>query len=509
MFSKSLFKQSCKANGMMWIIITVAVCFMLCCVMLIAGNGDLGNTKAVIEDAIIQGELESQTQGRAISYYETANDAMAHFDEEFVKEYTAQVTAGKTPAEAQQIAYAGAANELQTVYYPALLAEKEYTADSTEGQELMGIIFYTLNPLQADGTHLFDSFYTTLNEPAPRYEALLATITSEDHAEAREEYVFTNITVFLSGNMVKEENIQTVLDALKDYGVTKEQYSEYGYDNYGFVKNVACDVLVNYRANLAYRLDNIKDGETVAGIKAELTKNLSSGLLASLPEDVSGALEEIGSADLYGTLVGSIFFKMAGLLLPIIYMIMASNALIAGQVDSGSMAYILSSGTKRNEVVFTQAIYLIGSIFAMFLCTTITSMICFAIVNVNTGLTYGKLALINLGAFLVMFAMSGICFLASCVFNRSKHSMALGGGLNMFFLVATMLGLFGSPVLPSIIRMKALNAFNYVTLISLFDVVSILEGTLTFLWKLSILIAVGAACYVAGSLRFKKKDLPL
>lgn len=30
--------------------------------------------------------------------------------------------------------------------------------------------------------------------------------------------------------------------------------------------------------------------------------------------------------------------------------------------------------------------------------------------------------------------------------------MALGGGLNMFFLVATMLGLFGSPVFPSIIR---------------------------------------------------------
>ena len=139
----------------------------------------------------------------------------------------------------------------------------------------------------------------------------------------------------------------------------------------------------------------------------------------------------------------------------------------------------------------------------------LASIICLAIVNVNTGLTYGKLVLINLGAFLVMFAMSGICFLASCVFNRSKHSMALGGGLNMFFLVATMLGLFGSPVLPSIIRMKALNAFNYVTIISLFDVVSILEGTLAFLWKWSILLVVGVACYVAGSLRFKKKDLPL
>ena len=39
MFSKALFKQSCKANGMMWAIIAFAVCFMLACVMLISGNG--------------------------------------------------------------------------------------------------------------------------------------------------------------------------------------------------------------------------------------------------------------------------------------------------------------------------------------------------------------------------------------------------------------------------------------------------------------------------------------
>jgi ABC-type transport system involved in multi-copper enzyme maturation permease subunit len=173
------------------------------------------------------------------------------------------------------------------------------------------------------------------------------------------------------------------------------------------------------------------------------------------------------------------------------------------------MAYILSTGTKRKQVVFTQAVYLVGSLFVMFLCTTITSMICFSIVNVSTGLTYGKLALINLGAFLVMFAMSGICFFASCHFNRSKHSMALGGGLNMFFLVATMLGLFGSAVIPSIIRMSALNMFNYMSIISLFDVISILDGTKAFIWKGAILIVIGIVCYIAGSVKFKKKDLPL
>ena len=79
----------------------------------------------------------------------------------------------------------------------------------------------------------------------------------------------------------------------------------------------------------------------------------------------------------------------------------------------------------------------------------------------------------------------------------------------MFFLVATMLGLFGSKVLPSVVRLESLNFFNYVSIISLFDVVSIIDGGTTFIWKLAILLAVGVICYVIGGRKFEKKDLPL
>jgi len=213
--------------------------------------------------------------------------------------------------------------------------------------------------------------------------------------------------------------------------------------------------------------------------------------------------------DLYALIVGSIFFKIAGLLLPIIYMIMVSNSLIVGQVDSGSMAYVLSTSTKRKSVTFTQSIFMVSSLLLMFILTTITSFICFAIVDVDTNLTYGKLALINLGAFLVLFAMSGINFFTSCIFDRSKRSMAIGGGLSIFFLVATMLGLFGSKVIPSVVRIKALNNFNYVSIISLFNVVNILDGKAGFIPGLIILLVIGLAGYIAGSIIFKKKDLPL
>lgn len=170
---------------------------------------------------------------------------------------------------------------------------------------------------------------------------------------------------------------------------------------------------------------------------------------------------------------------------------------------------VLSTSTKRITVVFTQAVYLIGSLLAMFALTTVTGCICLTVVTEEVALTYGRLILLNLGAFLVLFALSGLCFFTSCVFDRSKRSMAIGGGLSIFALVAAMLGLFGSPVIPSVVRLKALNNFNYVTIISLFDVISIMDETGVFIGKFVILAVLGVVGYIAGFAIFTKKDLPL
>ena len=190
-------------------------------------------------------------------------------------------------------------------------------------------------------------------------------------------------------------------------------------------------------------------------------------------------------------------------------MIMASNNLISGQVDSGSMAYILSTSTKRRTVVFTQAVYLIGSLFCMFSLTTITGCVCLSLIKADVDLTYTKLIYLNLGAFFVLFCLSGLCFCTSCWFDRSKRSMAIGGGLSIFALVAAMLGLFGSQVIPSVVRLDSLNYFNWATIISLFDVISIIDGTNTFIYKYAILFGLGLIGYIVGSERFIKKDLPL
>lgn len=501
----------------MWLVITLAVCFMLSCVMLISGGSAISKTKNAIQDTIIEGEITSSVKDKALTYYDIGNAALEHFDSVFETEYQAAAMSAAqtgTPAEAaaQQVfpqAYAKAVNELQTAYLPGLLDELGYEDGSQDAKEVEGIIFYVLNPMAEDGSYMFDAFYEEHGEAPVHYTELLMQLSEKDHAGQREKYVMNNASSFLAGNLVQDENIEAILEKLSDYGVTDEQYDEFGFSDYSKVRGIAQAAVVDYRANMEYRLDSLSENDTIDSVKEELHSSVCGSLLSALPQEVSDALDEIGQMDMYGILVGSIFFKMAGLLLPIIYMIMSSNALIAGQVDSGSMAYILSTSTKRRTVTFTQAIYLIGSLFAMFLCTAITSVICLNIVDVDTGLTWQKLLTLNLGAFISMFAMSGICFLASCWFDRSKRAMALGGGLSMFFLVATMLGLFGSPIMPSIIRLNALNYFNYASIITLFDPISILDGTNTYLWKFVILIAIGLVCYIIGSLRFRKKDLPL
>lgn len=500
MFSKSLFKQSCKANGIMWGIITFAVCFMLACVMLISGNGNIGGIRTGITGTIVESAVDSQCKTRAINYYNLTIDGLTIFDTTFDNNpanYVAAITAVNNRA-------------------GEVCEQKKYAEGSDAYKEIQAIY---LCPYNVNG--VFDEFYATRGSDITTY-LTRGTTTREDYARQ-----FTS--VFLAHNMTDAENVTRMVNALETYtidydafvnltykdtdGTMKSRYV--GESGYKFIKNLSINTIVTFKARLDYETSKLDSssptyGAEVQAIMAKIVEETSSNFLSSLPADVSSSLEELGSMDLFGMIIGSIFYKMAGLLLPIIYIIMVANNLIAGQVDSGSMAYVLSTSTKRKQVIFTQAVFLVSSLFAMCALTTATSCVCLAILdNAKIGLTYGELILLNVGAFVTLFAMSGVSFLASCWFNRSKYSMSLGGGINMFFLVATMLGLFGSDVLPKVVRLKALNFFNYCSIISLFDEISILGSTTTFIWKFAILVGIGIICYTIGGLKFEKKDLPL
>lgn len=545
MFSKALFKQSCKANGVMWGIITFAVCFMLACVMLISGSGSIGETKNAIEDTIIKNEIDSAIGERAINYYSISDEALTTFDKAFAESFnkvdyllsvSKLVAAGKTQEEAQRLAalgyYETALKKLQQTMLEKAAA-LGYDENSDEAKEILGVSVFALNPqlitLEDGNEDMYNAYLSHTDDLLEGYDlaSLIENSSDKEYLTSveRRDYVSTRAekagSCFLAINITSDKAVDEMVKNLISYGVTKEKYLGFGY-NYDNVRKLARNTVITYGNRLEYELSELEkkfeagefDSEeeykaSVEKTNAELIADISGSLLDSLPDEVSDALEDIGQTDLYTLIVGSIFYKLAGLLLPIIYMIMASNNLIAGQVDSGSMAYVLSTSTKRITVAFTQAVYLVGSLLAMFLLTTATGCVCLAIVGTEVGLTYGKLLLLNLGAFLVLFAMSGLNFFTSCYFDRSKRSMAIGGGLSIFALVAAMLGLFGSPVIPKVVRLDSLNFFNYTTIITMFDVVSIMDGTTAFIWKFAVLAVLGVVGIVAGSLKFTKKDLPL
>jgi len=546
MFSKALFKQSCKANGVMWSIITFAVCFMLACVMLISGSGNISETKNAIQDTLIKNEIESSMEKRAINYYSIADDALNTFDKAFVKafnktEYERNVAflilKGNS---AEQAKTRAAANyyltAIQAVQKEATekAAELGYAEDSDRTKEILGVSIFSLNPelIKENDEEVYNKYASHPEDLLETYdvkslaekamnnkgEDYIASIERRDYVSTRAEKASSN---FLAINITSDKAVDEMVKALTSYGVTKEKYIGFNY-TYDNVKSIVRSTVITYSNRYEYELGILQtkyaNGEfaseeaylaAVEKMNTDLTADIANSLLASLPQEVSDAIEDIGRADLYTLIVGSIFYKLAGLLLPIIYMIMAANNLISGQVDSGSMAYVLSTSTKRKTVVFTQALYLIGSLLVMFLLTTATGCVCLAIIDTEVDLTYGKLILLNVGAFLVLFALSGLNFFTSCYFDRSKRSMAIGGGLSIFALVAAMLGLFGSQVIPKVVRLDALNYFNYTTIISMFDVVSIMDGTVTFIWKFVILAALGIIGIIAGSVKFIKKDLPL
>lgn len=546
MFSKALFKQSCKANGVMWSIITFAVCFMLACVMLISGNGNIGETKNAIEDTIIQKEIDAAIEERAINYYSLSDSALTTFDKEYIaafdkaeylKTVAALMAGGKSESEAKTAAaskYYGVAALKVNFAAEQKAVDLGYGDDKEKTQEIVGVTMFALNPelIEEGSKTLYNAYLGKTEDILDAYdvtslvvyamqdkgEEYITSIERRDYVSTRAEKAGAN---FLALNIVSEEAVDEMIKTLSSYGVDRAKYDSFGY-NYENVKKLARNTVITYSNRLEYELSELEKKYAAGGFaseeeykaaaektNADLIKAISGSLLDSLPSEVSDALEDIGQADLYTLIVGSIFYKLAGLLLPIIYMIMASNNLVSGQVDSGSMAYVLSTSIKRKTVAFTQAVYLVGSLLAMFLLTTATGCVCLAIVGTDIGLTYGKLLLLNLGAFLVLFALSGLNFFTSCYFDRSKRSMAIGGGLSIFALVAAMLGLFGSPVIPKVVRLDSLNYFNYTTIISMFDVVSIMDGTTVFVWKFAILAALGLIGLIAGSLKFTKKDLPL
>mgnify|MGYP001162045121 CR=1 FL=1 len=220
-------------------------------------------------------------------------------------------------------------------------------------------------------------------------------------------------------------------------------------------------------------------------------------MLAMLPQELVSAMGFTGAGNTLLSFIATYFYGFLILLLPMIYSVIVCNRSLASLVDKGSMAYLLSTPNTRSKIARTQAVFIFASITLLLSFVTAIGIVLCEI-QFPDALDIPGFILLNFGALLLYYALTGIGFFASALFNDTKHSLMVGAGLPVGFLVIKMISEVG----------ESTEVFKYVTLYSLFNPQKIVAGE-TYIASFVVLGIIAIVTYVVGMIVFQKRDLPL
>jgi ABC-2 type transport system permease protein len=161
------------------------------------------------------------------------------------------------------------------------------------------------------------------------------------------------------------------------------------------------------------------------------------------------------------------------------------------------MAYLLSTPNTRTTIALTQAVAIVITLTALFAGLTLAGIVISELMFPD-AIDLGAFVMINLGVLAYFFAVSGLAYIFSCLFNDSKHSLQLCTDIPVAFLLLHMLGQLGGD----------LEIFRSFTLMTLFDANAILSPSYNPL-PLILLILIGIASYATAILIFRRRNLPL
>ncbi|MCD7774023.1 MAG: ABC transporter permease [Clostridiales bacterium] len=343
-----------------------------------------------------------------------------------------------------------------------------------------------------DYTDAQTDFYSHLYVLASYNEMMGTSLSYEDFSSSEDTTVYDSVFSMMSE---QSDELDLSCESFADSAEILAS-SEIGLDAY----------IENFE--YVYALDSVQGCFTGNDLDAS-TMMTNMFEIMGISSDLMDTMSEMDTS----SMLNQMYFTIMCLLPIILFIIFAGNELVVDQVDKGSMAYILSTPIKRSAVAITQMVYMIVTPFIMVGCGFLTKLAASAAFTGEANAAK-NLALYG-GMYLLAEAMASICYLASCIFNLSKHALTLGGGLNVWFFLCSLLGMFGSENMVSMgVGVEMLGNFNKMTIVGLFDVEAL--GTVgsgavdyAFVPKLIILAAIAVICYIIGAVRFQKKDLPL
>ncbi len=217
-----------------------------------------------------------------------------------------------------------------------------------------------------------------------------------------------------------------------------------------------------------------------------------------LPEGMLKAFgfDSLGT-DLTGYL-GHYLYGFISIVFPLIYVVIAANKLVAKHVDSGSMAYLLTTPVTRISVAVTQAVFLTFGLVLIFIVDI--GMLLVLSVSMYPGmLDIGGFLALNFVTLMSLVTAGGVGFFFSCFFNESRFSLAFGGGILIAFFVVKMV---------SEIDAKLEN-LKYLSLFSVVQIDRILEDPLYGVGIGLVLCGVSLSLYAAATIVFNRKSLAI
>lgn len=221
-------------------------------------------------------------------------------------------------------------------------------------------------------------------------------------------------------------------------------------------------------------------------------------MFSLLPE---GMLKAFGFDNLGTDMTGYLGHYLYGFIVivfPLIYIVISANKLMARHVDSGSMAYLLTTPVTRIRIATTQAVFHLFGLFFIFLIDVGTLLILSA--SMFPGLLdLGRFLSLNFGTIAALAVTGGISFFFSCLFNDSRNALALGAGIPVAFFVFKMVSEIG----------EELEALRYITVFSVIQTDRILADPTFGIATGLILLAVSVVLYGLGVTIFNKKSLAI
>lgn len=211
----------------------------------------------------------------------------------------------------------------------------------------------------------------------------------------------------------------------------------------------------------------------------------------------------VNGVKIVSDILDTVFFASIALEMSAIFIIVAGNGMVTGDVQKGTITYTATSGIGRWKIINTKIVYfaLYSLLFFVINLIIILPTVSAQKTDVNAGLFAMKM----FGFMLLLLATSGFMFIISSIFNKSVLTFSIGGGVIVFFILMSILSQIDS--IGKYVKYLTINTLFYVEGYTMKN--GKLDLNPTAILGMIVLGGIGIGTYVGSAFIFTRKDLPL